>query len=236
MGILQKARDWLNSLGGSGGGKRPTYRSHTDDGQEIILDSQETIIGNNEATAFFTDVCGGSLKDVMLRAGATNIPLAVADASGAAAEGPAPPGRGKMSTAQMDVFRKYGVRVSPENDVPIYVKPGTYPHVDLDGGSLTQVPEDGRPLVISSDQTDKSKATHATVVFTVFDTRRSGRYKQATVHFHGRGVIRAKGFTREIGSMGRPTHYDGEEVHRVIRRKARAWGKKIHWCSASERY
>jgi hypothetical protein len=237
MGILGKIREWVGGLGGTGGGgKRPTYRTHTDDGQEILIDSRETVIGNNEATAFFTEMCGGSLKEVMLRAGATNVPMppGAADPAGAI-EAEAASSRA-LSAAQVDAFRKYGVRVSDQSDVPIFAKPGTYPHVDLAGTNVRDEPAEGAPLVISSEEAAESRAMHATVVFTVFDTRRRGRQKQVTVHFHGRGVIRAKGFMREVGSMGRPIHYDGEEIQDIIHTRARSWAGKIHWCSATERY
>lgn len=232
MGILQRARDWLNSLGTSGGGKRlRQYRTQTDDGQQILIDSAETVIGNSEATAFFRDICGGSLKEVMLRAGATNVPLE-------AAEGPESDGETRVAGArQMSAFRMLGVRVSDPDAAPIYVKPGTYPHVELQSGNVREdTPTDGRPLVIRSSETDRSRALHATVVFTAFDARRQSRQRQVTIHFHGLGVIRAKGFTREVGAMGRPSHYDGEEVRRLIRQKAKQWSRRIHWCTAMERY
>lgn len=233
MGIFQTVRDWLNSLGSPGGGKRLTdYRTHTDDGQPILIDAQETVIGNNEATVFFRDLCGGPLKEIMLRAGATNIPMQ---------EGEEPPADGPVRAAgspSMTAFRQFGVRVSDENGVPVFAKPGTYPHVELVSGNVREddTPTDGRPLVIRSADTDQPRAMHATVVFTVFDAQRQSKQKQVTVHFHGRGVIRAKGFTREVGAMSRPSHYDGDHVKRLIGQKARKWAGKIHWCSAVERY
>ncbi len=233
MGILQAVRDWLNNLGSSGGGKRLSqYRTHTDDGQPILIDAQETVIGNNEAMAFFRDICGGSIKEIMLRAGATNIPME---------EGEEPPSDPRVragSSPSMDAFRRLGVRVSDEHDVPIFAKPGTYPHVELVSGNVREgdTPTDGRPLIIRSSETDRSRAMHATIVFTVFDAKRQSKQKQVTVHFHGRGVIRAKGFSREVGAMSRPSHYDGEEVRRLIGKKVRNWAGKIHWCSAMERY
>ncbi|HJN14348.1 MAG TPA: hypothetical protein QGH10_02595, partial [Armatimonadota bacterium] len=118
----------------------------------------------------------------------------------------------------------------------IYAKPGTYPHVDLQRGNVREAPDDGGPLVISSKDDVQVKKNHATVVFAIFDNRRHGRQKQVTVHFHGRGVVRAKGFMRDIGAMGRPVHYDGEEVEKLLRKKTRVWSKKIYWCTASERY
>jgi hypothetical protein len=232
MGILQAVRDWLNSFGSSGGGKRLSeYRTHTDDGQPILIEAQETVIGNNEAMAFFRDICGGSIKEIMLRAGATNIPRE---------EGEEPPPRPVRAgdSVSMGAFRRLGVRVSDEDDVPVFAKPGTYPHVELVSGNVREedTPTDGRPLVIRSSETDRSRAMHATVVLTVFDAKRQSKQKQVTVHFHGRGVIRAKGFSREVGAMSRPSHYDGEEIRRLIGRNARKWAGKIHWCSALERY
>ncbi len=233
MGILQTVRDWLNSLGGGGGGKRlADYRTHTDDGRPILIDPEELVIGNNEATAFFRDLCGSSLKEVMLRAGATNIPME--EAEQVPAEGPVR----RRDLPSMGAFRRFGVRVSDENGVPIFAKPGTYPHVELVSGNVPEddTPTDGRPLVIRSADTDQPRALHATVVFTVFDARRQSKQRQVTVHFHGRGVIRAKGFSREVGAMSRPSHYDGDDVKRLIGQKARKWSGKIHWCSALERY
>ncbi len=233
MGILQAVRDWLNSLGSTGGGKRlAQYRTHTDDGQPILIDPQEAVIGNNDATAFFRDVCGGSLKEVMLRAGATNVPMD---------EGPEPLQGGETRVAgsrAMGAFRRFGVRVSDPSDLPVFARPGTYPHVELVSGNVREddTPSDGRPLVIRSSETDQSRTMHATVVFTVIDARRENKQKQVTVHFHGRGVIRAKGFAREVGAMSRPSHYDGEEVKQLIEKKGRHWAGRIHWCSASERY
>ena len=231
MGWFQRARDWLNSLGSGSGGKRPTYRTHTEDGQEILLDASETVIGNNEATAFFRDLCGGSLKEVMLRQGLTNIPM-----TGAADDGGPVPAPGVRSQQALTMFRKFGIRVSGEGGAPVFAKPGTYPHVELGGGSVVDVPEDGRPLVIASEWSDRARPLHATVVFTVLDPRRRNQQKQVTVHFHGRGIIRAKGFARELGVAGRPLHYDGEEVRDLLHGKARAWSRKIYWCTPLERY
>ena len=228
MGLLDKVK----GIFAGGGGKRPAYRTHTEDGQEILIDSQEAVIGNNEATSFFTDLCGGSLKDIMLNAGATNPSMTGGDA----APGAPAAGVGGADKAKLDAFRKYGVRVSEKSQIPIYAKPGTYPHVDLDRGNVREAPADGGPLVISSKDDRSVAKNHATVVLSVFDTRRQGRQKQVTVHFHGRGVIRAKGFMRDIGAMGRPVHYDGAEVEKLLRQKARNWLKKIHWCTGSERY
>ena len=137
----------------------------------------------------------------------------------------------------MSAFRIYGVRVSEGDGPQIFAKPGTYPHVELRSGNVGEdTPTDGRPLVIRSSDTDRRRAMHATVVFTLFNARRQSKQKQVTVHFHGLGVIRAKGFTREVGAMGRPSHYDGEEVKRLLHARARTWSRKIHWCSAIERY
>ena len=72
MGILDKVKELFAS---DSGGKRPRYRTQTEDGQQILIESQEAVIGNSEATAFFTDLCGGSLKEVMMSAGATNVPM-----------------------------------------------------------------------------------------------------------------------------------------------------------------
>jgi len=231
MGWFRSFRTWLNSLGSGRGGKRVArYATHTPDGEQILIDSTESVIGNAEATEFFRQVCGGSLKDVMLRQGLTNVPILgrgpfwVADQSKVAA------------AQQMSVFRKYGVRVTAANEVPVYAKPGTYPHVEIGGANVQELSGDGRPLVIKSNDPGHSRATHATVVFTVFDTRRQSRHKQVTVHFHGRGMIRAKGFTREVGAMGRPTPYDGQEVKALLANRARPWGEKVYWCSATERY
>jgi len=229
MSWLQRARDWLNSLG-SAGGKRPQYRTHTDDGQQILIDAAELVIGNNEATAFFRELCGGSLKEIMLRQGMTNIPLA----NGADETAPAP---GPTAGTQPGValFRKFGIQLSKDGGVIVFARPGTYPHVEL-GESLVEVPEDGRPLVIDSETAERARPTHATVVFTVLDPRRRNQQKQVTLHFHGRGLIRAKGFARELGVAGRPLHYDGDEVRLLIDAKARQWGRKIHWCTPLERY
>ncbi len=231
MGWFQSFRAWLNNIGSGGGGKRVTrYATHTPDGQHILIDASEAVIGNTEATEFFGQVCGGALKEVMLREGLTNVPLAgrgpfwVADQS-------------KIAAAhQMSIFRQYGVRVTGPGQLPIYVKPGTYPDVEIGGANVPEQPADGRPLVIKSAAPAHSRATHATVVFTVLDSRRQSRQRQVTVHFHGRGVIRAKGFTREVGAMGRPIHYDGEEIKALLAERARPWSGKIHWCSATERY
>jgi hypothetical protein len=134
------------------------------------------------------------------------------------------------------MFRKFGIRVSGESDVPVFAKPGTYPHVDLGAGSAVELPDGGRPLVIASESSDRARPSHATVVLTVLDPRRRSQQKQVTVHFHGRGVVRAKGFARELGVAGRPIHYDGEEVRDLIRAKARSWSKRVYWCTAMERY
>ncbi len=234
MGWFQRAREWLNSLG-SGGGKRPHYRTHTDDGQEILIEASEAIIGNNEATAFFRELCGGSLKEVMLRQGLTNIPTAndAGESGSAAGAGGEAVGRGQQALA---LFRKFGIRVSNASGVVVFAKPGTYPHVELGAGGRAEIPEEGRPLVIASNTADRARPSHATVVFTVLDARRRSRQKQVTVHFHGRGVIRAKGFSRELGVASRPMHYDGEEVRHLIGTKARAWAARIHWCTPLERY
>jgi len=231
VGWFQRARDWLNNLGSGGGGKRPRYRTHTDDGQEILIDAAETVIGNNEATAFFHDLCGGSLKEVMLRQGLTNVPM-----TGEAGDGPPLPVRGGRDQPALAMFRKFGIRVSDQSAVPIFAKPGTYPHVELGGGGAADLPEGGRPLVIASESSDRARPSHATVVLTVLDPRRRSQQKQVTIHFHGRGVIRAKGFARELGVAGRPIHYDGEEVRSLIHSKARGWSKRVYWCTAMERY
>jgi hypothetical protein len=230
VGWFQRARDWLNSLGSGSGGKRPRYRTHTDDGQQILIDSSETIIGNNEATAFFRDLCGGSLKEIMLRQGLTNIPLAPEDEETTPDSAPV-----SQNPQALALFRKLGLRISSEGGLPVFVKPGTYPHVELAGRSVPDLPEDGRPLVIYTDAHDR-RPSHATVVFTVLDPRRRSLQKQVTVHFHGRGLIRAKGFARELGGTGRPIHYDGEEVRALLDREARPWARRIYWCSSLERY
>jgi len=230
VGWFQSARDWLNNLGSGAGGKRPQYRTRTEYGQEILLDSAETVIGNSEATAFFHDLCGGSLKEVMLRQGLTNVPTA-------GGKGDAPvPAAGPPDQPALAMFRKFGIRVSPEGAAPIFAKPATYPHVELGAGGGVDVPTDGRPLVIASESPDRARPQHATVVFTVLDPRRRNQQKQVTIHFHGRGVIRAKGFARELGVAGRPMHYEGDEVRDLIRTKARSWSKRIYWCTAMERY
>jgi len=232
---FQRARDWLNGLGSSGG-KRPTYRTHTDDGQAILIDASEAVIGNNEATAFFRELCGGSLKEVMLRQGLTNVPLpngGLQDDAPTAGPARTDPARQQQALA---LFRKYGLRVWSQAEVVIFAKPGTYPHVELGSGGLAETPEDGRPLVISGGAVDRPRPSHATVVFTLLDARRRSSHKQVTVHFHGRGVVRAKGFSRELGVASRPLHYDGEEVRRLLDRKARSWARKVHWCTPLERY
>jgi hypothetical protein len=231
MGWFGNLRTWLNSLGSGGGGKRVAhFPTQTAGGEPILIDPTETVLGNADATEFFRDVCGGSLKDIMLRQGLTNVPRI----------GRGPfwiEGQARTAAAQqMGLFRQYGVRVTEPGEAAIYAKPGTYPHVEIGAASVAEEPQDGRPLVIRTSRSGQARATHATVVFTVFDARRQNRQKQVTVHFHGRGVVRAKGFTREVGSMGRPTHYDGEEVRSLISQRARAWGSKIHWCSPMERY
>jgi hypothetical protein len=229
VGIIQQAIDWLLVLRRRR--RPPTYRTRTEDGQEILLDASEKVIGNNEATAFFTELIGGPLKDVMLRQGLTNAPMPSGQAAGA-------PGGGPASAAQaLAAFRKHGIRVSPPAAaLAVFAKPGTYPHVDLGAASVGEAPRGGGPLVISSAATDKPRPAHATVVFTLFDPHRRSQQKQVTVHFHGRGIIRAKGFAREVGAMGRPLHYDGDEVRDLLRRKCRHWSRKIHWCSSLERY
>ncbi|MGQ9732413.1 MAG: hypothetical protein ACUVX8_14225 [Candidatus Zipacnadales bacterium] len=232
MKLLQKARNWLNELGSSAGGKRVRYRTHTEDGQQILIDPRETVIGNNEATAFFKDICGGSLREIMQRHGFTNV-LEGAVSSRTVEASASQKGR---SPAAMAFFRQYGIRVSGPYDVPIFAKPGTYPHVEVGGGGVSEPPQDGRPLVISSTETEQSRAAHATVVFTVLNPRRRSQQRQVTVHFHGRGIIRAKGFVRDIGHGGRPSHYDGEEVRRLIETRASHWAKKIYWCGPTERY
>jgi len=171
----------------------------------------------------------------MRRQGLTNVPLP----NGAGDEAPLPdPGPGGPARRQqtLAVFRKYGLRVWSQNELVIFAKPGTYPHVELGPGGLAQVPEDGRPLVIAGDAVDRARPSHATVVFTILDARRRSRQNQVTVHFHGRGVIRAKGFSRELGVSSRPMHYDGEDVRRLLDRKARSWAHKVHWCTPLERY
>jgi hypothetical protein len=231
MGLFQNFRIWFNSLIGGGGGKRvQRFATQTADGQAILIDSSETVIGNAEATEFFRDICGGSLKEVMLRQGLTNIPVT----GGGVIFG----SLGRVAAAQqMTMFKKFGVRLTEADEAAVYAKPGTYPHVEIGGGGVPEPePDDRRPLVIKTGESDRPRATHASVVFTVFDVRRQSRQKLVTVHFHGRGVIRAKGFTREVGAMGRPTHYDGEEVKAVLQRRAPRWADRIYWCSPRERY
>jgi hypothetical protein len=233
MVLLGRIRNWLNNLARSAGGKRlPQYATRTANGEEILVDASEPVIGNSEATDFFRDVCGGSLKEIMLRAGFTNVPATAGEVLAA-------PVLPRVARAQqMALFKRLGVRVTAPHEPPIYAKPGTYPHVEL--GRVTVAEEEWagehRPLVIKSSEADQSRPTHATVVFTVLDAKRQSRHKQVTVHFHGRGVIRAKGFTRELGGSTRPIHYDGEEVRALIERRARHWSPKVYWCSAVERY
>jgi hypothetical protein len=234
VGWFQRARAWLNNLGSSGG-KRIEYRTHTEDGQAILLEASETVIGNNEATAFFRELCGGSLKEAMLRQGLTNVPLPDGAGDDAPAADPGAGGAARQQQA-LALFRKHGIRVSTDGEVVIFARPGTYPHVDLGSEGEGELPEGGRPLVIESLAAEKARPSHATVVFTVLDARRRSRQKQVTIHFHGRGVIRAKGFARELGVASRPMPYDGEEVRRLLDAKARSWGRKVHWCTPLERY
>lgn len=229
-GWLRRLRGWLNSLGNYGG-KRMSYRTHTDDGQPILIEPSETILGNNEATAFFRDLCGAPLKEVMLRQGLTNIPLTT------------PVGEVQLATPveqgtsrAMAIFRRYGIRVSDAGTTPIFAKPGTYPYVELQGSNVPELPEEGRPVVIRSEATDRRRPPHAIVVFTVFDVKRRNLQKQVTVHFHGRGIIRAKGFSRELGVASRAIHYDGEEVRQLLRQKVPKWANKIYWCTPTERF
>ncbi len=173
---------------------------------------------------------GDSLRSVLRQAGASNVPDPATFDPNAVVVGPS-------TVRRMRAFRQFGVPLEERGSLHIFVRPGTYPHVDLDkdGRSPSEDPTDGRPLVISTAQLD-SPPLHATVVFTVLDKDQPTVRKSLTIHFHADDVIRAKGVTRYTGGYTRPSHYDGQEVRELIRRRAQQWMKKIHWCSALERY
>jgi len=214
------------SLGlGGEAGQQPPPR-----GEKILVDASEQIIGNDVATTCLQSLLGGSLRAALRDAEATNVPDPTTFNPSAVAVGP-------TAARRMRAFREFGVLLEQTGSVHIFVKPGTYPHIDLSRGQAAgeEDPEEGRPLVISTRQVD-NPPLHATVVFTVLDHERPTTRKTLTVHFHGSAVIRAKGVLRQTGGYTRPSHYDGQEVRQLLERRDRKLARQIHWCTALERY
>ncbi len=185
---------------------------------DILLDEAKPTAGVADATAFFTAVCGRSMKEILGDFGATNI--AQSD-NGQTWRPTASAARRK----RLEEFRKLGALVYSQAGVQIFARPGRYP-VDMEGG---------RGMILDPTEEEASLRPHATVVFTVREVVNPGERKRMTIHFKGDGQIRAKGRIWHTARPDRPTHYDGAEVRKLIEEQARGWAKRIHWCSPREK-
>jgi hypothetical protein len=187
-------------------------------GEEVLLDEAEETAGTADATSFFTAVCGRGMKELLAEFGMTNIARAQDEEWR--------PGQ-RDPTHRFAEFRTTGYLLDQTPGRQIYIRPGQYPYhsdtggVDVIGAGAGADTELMRP--------------HATVVFTVREALSPYSRKRLTVHFHGSGKVRAKGYVWNRARPDRPKHYDGEEVRELISEQARGWARRIQWCGPMEK-
>jgi hypothetical protein len=187
-------------------------------GEDVLLDEAEETAGTSDATAFFTAVCGKSMKELLSEFGMTNIARAQ-DANWKPV-----PADGVDRFAE---FRTIGYLVDESGGRRIYIRPGRYPYHGESGGIDVVGGEPGADADLMRP--------HATVVFTVREALSPYDRKRMTVHFHGGGKVRAKGYVWTRSRPDRPKHYDGAEVKELLEQQARGWARRIHWCGPMEK-
>jgi len=187
-------------------------------GQDVLLDEAEPTPGTSDATAFYTAVCGKSMKELLAEFGMTNI---------GGANGPGSPTGAPGQLNRFVEFRRLGYLWKQTSGKQVFIRPGRYPYHD--GGSAETVVDAG------TGPGAELMRPHATVVFTVREAMSPYHRKRMTVHFYGDGKVRAKGYVWNRQRPDRPTHYDGEDIRDIVEEQARGWSKRIHWCKSSEK-